>query len=251
MQDKMDIKDFFIVLRKRIITIIIVSLSIFLLVGIVSLFFMKPTYEAKENVVVGKLNKQGSEYGESRELSMLLASTIDFIKSPSVLSTVSQEFEIPYETLEEQVVVQNSRDSQIVSVIVRGSDPQETREIANFIAVTTVNKMNELFEVKDIVVLSDSIGETSAERIGNTTVNLGIGLIVGILAGIGMALFKEHLDDSIKSSKQVEKELGILVLGDINLKKKTFWKGKSKETHVHRDKQLDVEDKEKRGEISV
>ncbi|RDY71609.1 hypothetical protein DXT76_06245 [Halobacillus trueperi] len=251
MQDQMDIKAFFSVLKKRILTIFIVSFFVFILVGAVSIFFMKPTYESMESIVVGDLNKQTTEYAESRELNMLLASTIDFIKSPSVLNYVSNEFSISYEDIEKQVVVQNTRNSQIVNVVVRGSSPDDTEKIANMIVVTTVDKMNQLFDVQDIYILSDSPNGTTAEKIGSTTLNLGIGVVIGLLAGIGVAFLREHLDDSIRTVSQVEKELGILVFGDLHLKKKTSRKRKHEENPIQRGRKMEVVEGEKKNEVSV
>ncbi|MBN9655004.1 hypothetical protein J0K78_12060 [Halobacillus sp. GSS1] len=251
MQDQMDIKGFFSVLKTRILTIVLVTLFVFILVGTVSIFFIKPTYESMESIVVGDLNKQTTEYAESRELNMLLASTIDFIKSPSVLNTVSNEFSISYEDIEKQVVVQNTRNSQIVNVVVRGSNAEETEKIANMIVVTTVDKMNQLFDVQDIYILSDAPNGTTAEKVGSTTLNLGIGLVIGVLAGIGIAFLKEHLDDSIRTVSQVEKELGIPVLGDLHLKKKASKKRRHEKHSTQRGRKMEIVDGEEKNEISV
>ncbi|MBX0357657.1 YveK family protein [Halobacillus sp. Nhm2S1] len=251
MQDQMDIKAFFSVLKTRILTIVFVTFFVFILVGAVSIFLMKPTYESMESIVVGDLNKQTTEYSESRELNMLLASTIDFIKSPSVLNSVSNEFNISYEDIEKQVVVQNTRNSQIVNVVVRGSSSEETEEIANMIVATTVDKMNQLFDVQDIYILNDSSNGTTAEKVGSTILNLAIGLVIGLLAGIGMAFLREHLDDSIRTVAQVEKELGIPVLGDLHLKKKISKKKWHENNLTQRGRRMEVVEGEKKNEVSV
>ncbi|MGV2621385.1 Wzz/FepE/Etk N-terminal domain-containing protein [Halobacillus sp. ACCC02827] len=246
----MEIKTFLSILKKRILTIIFVSLSILILVISGSYFFVKPTYQSMENIVVGQLNKENSEYRETRELSMLLASTIDFIKSPSVLNAASEEFNSTYEELSDQVVVQNTMDSQIVSVVVRDDSPEEAKKIAKFIAVTTEKKMADLFDVKDISVLSDSVGNPSAQRVDHMLVNIGLGLVVGILVGIGTAVMREHFDDSVKSSEQIEKKLGIKVYGTVHLKKKVPKKKLVLEPPIETTDYVRTENK-KRGEMRV
>jgi capsular exopolysaccharide synthesis family protein len=47
--------------------------------------------------------------------------------------------------------------------------------------------------------------------------NLAIALALGLLGGIGLAFFFEHLDDSLKVPQDIEKELGLPVLGVIPL----------------------------------
>ncbi|MBN8235209.1 hypothetical protein JF544_08095 [Halobacillus kuroshimensis] len=249
MEENMDIKSFLAVLKRRMVTIMLVSSCLFLLACAVTFFVMKPTYESVENLVVGKLNKEDSEYGESKDLNMLLASTIDIVQSPNVLNAVSREFNIPYDELKEQIVVKNSQDSQVVSILVRGEDPDEVSQIANFTALTTVQKMNDLFEVKDILVLNDSSGENGGEQVGSQLVNLVIGLVVGLLAGIGGAVVKDHLDGSVQSASQLEKEIGVRSLGEVDLKKKLS--GRKLQKKHREQKTLRVVDEEKRGEMSV
>ena len=47
--------------------------------------------------------------------------------------------------------------------------------------------------------------------------NLAIALVIGLIGGIGLAFFFEHLDDSLKVPQDIEKELGLPVLGVIPL----------------------------------
>jgi capsular exopolysaccharide synthesis family protein len=47
--------------------------------------------------------------------------------------------------------------------------------------------------------------------------NLAIALAIGLMGGIGLAFFFEHLDDSLKVPQDIEKELGLPVLGVIPL----------------------------------
>jgi capsular exopolysaccharide synthesis family protein len=49
------------------------------------------------------------------------------------------------------------------------------------------------------------------------TLNIILGIIVGLFGGIGMAFFIEYLDNTIKSPEDVEAKLGIPVLGTIPL----------------------------------
>lgn len=219
MDDKTDLKKFFVMLKRRRVIIAVTMLSFLFLSVIATFFVIKPTYEASENIVVGKLKKEEGYYGETQEVYMLLASTKDFIKSPTVLTSVQKELEFKDDKLEEKIVVKNNKDSQIVSVIVRGKNPEQTRLIAETTVVTTVNKMNMLFGVSEIKVLADSEGQAEVERVGSNALNIAIGSIIGLLFGVGIALLREYFDDTIKDSKEVEEVLGLVLLGEINLYK--------------------------------
>ncbi|MEC1526151.1 Wzz/FepE/Etk N-terminal domain-containing protein [Neobacillus niacini] len=220
MDERINLKLFMHIIRKRILTIIITVLIVFLLTLAISGFYLKPTYEATENILIGKLEKNESNYGGAQELSMLLASTIDFIKSPVVLNSVQNELNILDDELAEKVVIQNNRNSQIINIVVRDRNMENSKELAHTIATVSVNKMQELFGVSDIKLLRDTNGEPSVKKVGSMTINIAIGIMVGFLFGIGLSMLREYWDDSIKDTREVEDILGISVLGEVNLKNK-------------------------------
>lgn len=220
MDERINLKLFLHIIRKRMLTIIITVLIVFLLTLAISLFYLKPTYEATENILIGTLQKDESTFGDAQELSMLLASTIDFIKSPVVLNSVQKELNIKDDELAEKVVIQNNRNSQIINIVVRDHNMENTKELANTIATVSVNKMKELFGVSDIKLLSDTDGEPSVKRVGSLTINMAIGIMVGFLFGVGLSMLREYWDDSIKDTSEVEDILCLPVLGEVNLQNK-------------------------------
>ncbi|TDK62410.1 hypothetical protein E2K98_10195 [Bacillus salipaludis] len=220
MNGEINLKKFLSIMRKRIFTIIVTVLCAFLLTTILSIYFIKPTYEATENILIGKLVRDKGAYTDSQEISMLLASTMDFIKSPIVLDSVREKLNIKDQELEKKIVVQNNRNSQIVNVVVRDHDIETAKELANTVAITSVNKMKELFGVQDIKLLSDVNGKPAAKQVGSMTLNIAIGVVVGFFLGIGLSMLREYWDDSIKDESEIEELIGLPVLGEINLKNK-------------------------------
>ncbi|KMJ58746.1 hypothetical protein AB685_06585 [Bacillus sp. LL01] len=214
MDDRMNLKKFIQVLKRRFKTIIVTFLCLFLLTTIVSIFIVKPTYEATSTILVGKLEREGGAQGE---INMLLASTMDLLKSPIVLNEVKTKMNLTTD-LEEEVSLQNNKNSQIINVLVRDHDPEMAKKIATSISSTAVTLMMESFNVADIQVLNAT--EIEPEEVGSLTLNLGIGFVVSVFLGVGMAMLREDLDDAIKHSKEVEEMIGIPVLGTINLKQK-------------------------------
>lgn len=214
MDDRMNIKKFLLVLKRRFKTITLTFLCFFMITIIVSLFIIKPTYEATSTILVGKLEGEGAGQGE---INMLLASTMDLLKSPIVLNDVKTKMNIKTD-LEEEVSLQNNKNSQIINVLVRDHDPEMAKEISQNISSTAVTFMMESFNVGDVQVLNAT--EIEPEEVGSLALNLGIGFVLSIFLGIGVAILREDLDDAIKHSKEVEEIIGLPVLGTINLKQK-------------------------------
>lgn len=214
MEERMNIKKFVQVLKRRYKTILVAFLSLFILTALTATYVMKPTYEATGTILVGTLKK---DEGGRGEINMLLASSVDLLKSPIVLNDVKKKVKFNGD-LEESLSVQNNKDSQIINVVVRDSDPEIAKLLATTISDTAVKYMKESFSVDDIQVLNATGVEP--ERVGSLAINLGIGFIVSLFFGIGLAMLREDLDDSFKDSKEIEEILGLTILGNINLKQK-------------------------------
>ncbi|SIS62957.1 YveK family protein [Salimicrobium flavidum] len=250
MNEKMDVSGFLKVMKRRYVSILSVTMGVFLLSVVVSMFVMKPTYEVNENLVIGNLNKT-EEYSETQQLNMLLASTIDFIKSPSVLNEVSRESGLSSEQINEMIIIRNTEDSQIINVIVRDENPETAEVVSGLIAKTTVDKMTSVFGVQDIVALDDPTENSQVQQVGGVLLNLSIGLVVGLLAGIGVAMFREHTDDSLQTSKEIEALLGVPLLGEIDMKEKVRGRSSRPYTGVQPENDVEAMKRKKRGEVSV
>ena len=50
------------------------------------------------------------------------------------------------------------------------------------------------------------------------TLNLLLGLLLGVFCGLGLAFFREYFDSSIKDTVDVEEKLGLPVLASIPCK---------------------------------
>ncbi|MCA0987038.1 YveK family protein [Guptibacillus algicola] len=216
MEQRMDIKQFLRVMRKRFLSIIITTLVVSSIAIVASLFLIKPTYQATEYILIGTFAEDSASVN-GQQIDRLLASTMDFIESPIVDNTVKTNFNFKESEIEESVSVQNTRNSQIINVIAKGNDPEKAQELAHAIASTSVEKMEELLKVNQIELLSKSEGETKLSRVDKPVVNIVIGFAVGLLIGIGLALLREQFDDTFSNAKELESQMGVKVLGELDI----------------------------------
>lgn len=245
MEERIDLKKFLAIIKKRFLIVCLTAAVMLSLTVLMTVYIMKPTYEAKEFILVGKLQKSDGEYIDSQNINRLLASSIDFIKSPIVLNTVAEKYSLGDEDkLEEKIIVQNSKDSQIINIIVRDSDAEFAKDLAGFTAQTSVQKMNEIFKVNDFKVMRN--GETHTSTISNPILNIAIGLFVGLFAGIALAMIREYFDDTVKSAEEIEELTGLPVIGQVNLKARM-----TKRKPASKQKQLRKTEIPARGDASV
>lgn len=221
MEQRIDLKKFLGILKNRAITIIITTLLVTSMAIIASMYFVKPSFEATEYIIVGKEQNENS-YTENQEQIRILASAVDLIKSPIVLNAVNAELENQdsLKELEEKISVLNNKDSQIIHIVIQESSPETAKQMAYAVGNVSVQKLNDLLNVKNLKIVSKSESDISVKQVGNSLFNIAIGLFVGLFIGIGLGMLKEYFDHSIKDVSEVELILGLPVLGHVHLKKR-------------------------------
>ena len=115
-----------------------------------------------------------------------------------------------------------------------GADLQAELAIATGTYTTLAAKLEELrinaqLEVGSGRVVSPAIA--AAEPVEPTPVrNTALGLVVGLVLGLGMAFLYEYLDNTLKSSEEIEALLGVPVLGLIPAEQ--YEKGEKRRTTI-------------------
>ncbi|KZE64050.1 hypothetical protein AWM68_13160 [Fictibacillus phosphorivorans] len=221
MEQRIDLQKFLQIVKNRAVTILVTTLFIASIAVIASIYFVKPSYEATEYIIVGKEQNENS-YTENQELIRILASAVDLIKSPIVLNAVRAELDNQdsLKELEEKISVQNNKDSQIIHIIIKESDPERSKQMAYAVGNVSVKKLNELLNVKNLKIVSKSETDISVKQVGNPLFNIAIGLFVGLFLGIVLSMLREYLDNSIQDESDVEQLLGLPVLGTVHVKEK-------------------------------
>lgn len=227
MKENMDLKTFLNILKKRYISLFLTVVIIFSCTIFIVTYVMEPTYQASESLLVGVFKNKDAQ--EMQEVTRIVASTSDFIKSPVVLRKVEKDLNI--KDIAEKIVVSNNYNSQIINITVRSEDPKFAETLAHIVALTTREKMNELLNSEDITLLSGPDESASLKRVDSPVMSVAIGLMVSIFAGITLAMTREYLDDSVGDILEIE-SLHLRVLGEVDLKGKT--KAKEKPLHSNR-----------------
>ena len=87
----------------------------------------------------------------------------------------------------------------------------------------------------DFISLQEKAYEPTSPAKPHKLLNLFLGMIVGMMGGLGMAFFQEHLDNTIKSQEDIEEFLQVPLLGTIPLMKRSHDTGARKEIVVMSD----------------
>jgi len=217
----LDLREIFNIIKKRKKMIAFITLLATLASGIFSFFLITPIYDASTEILVNKSeNEQGSVYNiNDINTDLKLISTYSvIIKSPRIIDIVIEEFDldINQEELVNKIKVNTVKDSQVMKITVEDPDQQEAARMANAIAAVFKREIVNIMNVDNVQILTEAKNEIDPTPVKpNTTLNIAIAFVLGLMLSVGLSFLLEYLDNTIKTEEEVERLLGYPVLGII------------------------------------
>jgi len=220
MEETISLKELFQTLKKRLSLIIIITAIATATSGIVSYFLLTPVYQSSTQILVNqsKSDQQIYNSGELQANLQLINTYNVIIKSPAILDKVieKEKLDMSVGALNELVAVSSEQNSQVVNVSVQNEDPKKAADIANSIATTFQSEISDIMNVDNVSILTQAqLGENPSPIKPQPVLNMAIAFVVGVMAGVGIAFLLEYLDNTIKTEQDIEKQLGLPVLGAI------------------------------------
>ncbi|WP_156290935.1 YveK family protein [Oceanobacillus salinisoli] len=221
MEETISLKEIFEVIKKRIIMIIGLTLGAAIIAAVISYLVLTPEYENSSQFLVNQSNPNPEQQLTQTELrtNVELINTYNIIiKSPRILDLVIEEMNLNMTSgqLAEKIQVSSAENSQVVTVTVRDENPALATELANTTVEVFQEEIPELMNVDNVNILSEAeLASNPVPVAPNPLLNIAIAIVVGLMAGVGIAFLLEYLDNTIKSESDIEKQLEVPLLGVI------------------------------------
>ncbi|MGX0911314.1 Wzz/FepE/Etk N-terminal domain-containing protein [Staphylococcus caprae] len=216
MENTLDLMRVWEIIKKNWKLLVIIPLIFLILSAIFTFFLAKPKYEASTQILVSQKEKESKMMAQEVQSNIQLVNTYaEIIKSPRILDDVAKENkDYSADKLSKMIDVNTEADSQILNVGVRNKSEKESEKIANDVAKVFSKDVPDIMSVDNVSILSKANG--TAEKVSPRTImNLFAGLILGLVLAIIIAALREIFDKRIRTEEDVEKELGVPVLGSI------------------------------------
>ncbi|MBY0097333.1 YveK family protein [Mesobacillus maritimus] len=222
MEETISLKELLQTLKKRLALILAITLTAVIISGVVSFFFLTPIYQASTQLLVNqKKNDQAMLNTNELQTNLQLINTYNvIIKSPAILDLVAKELGtgLTAQQLNGKITVSNESESQVVNISVQDEDPTMAADIANTVATVFSKEIVELMSVDNVSILSPAVVTDGQAPIKpQPLLNIAIALVVGLMAGVGLAFLLEYFDNTVKNEQDVEKNLGLPILGVISV----------------------------------
>lgn len=241
-EDTIDLLEIFFLLRRHLLVIVLTAV-LFAVAGFAgTTMFITPQYQATATMIVNTRQDQTANVTNDQITSArnLVDTYSIIIKSDTVLDQVIANLGLAlnYEELNAKVSVSAVNDTQVMQIAVTDPNPESARRIAEEITNVAPGEIIEAVEAGSVKVIS-------AARAGEYPVspsksrNTAIAGLLGAVLVIGIVVIKELLNNTVKTDADIQKKLGLNVLGVIPLvqlpgEKKISHKKQRKGAHVDR-----------------
>lgn len=219
---QVELKQFLLLLRKKLIFIILIPIVISAIVCVISKLLITPTYEATATVYVTNQKSDSNAdltYDELLTNQQLVKDYKELIKSKTVLKTVIEELglqDITPATLSSKISVTSKNNTRILEIKVEDIDPIKCMEISNKICEVFTNLSTEIAKSNNISIIDTA--EIPFQPVKpKLVIYMLLAFLLSTFAMIGTFYLLELLNETIKTSEDIEAYLGLNVLGTIPL----------------------------------
>lgn len=224
----MNLQDFVRLLRTRWVTVC-VTVVLVLLASIAYSLLTTPLYQASTRLFVSTTSGsspsdvyQGNRFSQERVVSyseLLMGETL-------AQRTVDKlDLDMSAQQLQGNVKASAKLDTVLINVHVLDSSPVRARDIANTLSDEFVAMVRELETPENgaspdaRVVVEQRASIPDEPVIPQTKRNIAVGLVLGIVLGIGLAVLRDLLDNTVKGRSTLEEITGTGIVGSIPLDK--------------------------------
>lgn len=215
----MELKEYFNIIRKRLLLIVVITLLSSFTAALVSYFFIKPIYKADISVIIRKNNNDSqTNYNDIMMYQKQVKGYGEMAKTRTVAEHVVNKLNLDMspDELRSMVSVAPKGDTEFITITVKSKDAEQAMQIANQLAKSlkevSINVLGE-----DNVKLLDMAELPSRPDTPKPLLNVAIAFFMGIMVSVGIVFLIEYLDNTIKTQEDVEKLIGVPVIGTIPL----------------------------------
>lgn len=218
---EIDLMEIFMVLLHYIWVIVMAAVIVGGAAFAFSRFVITPTYESTTRILV--LNRQDTASGNLTYSDLQLGTSLtkdypELIQSRYVVEKVMEMFELDtsYEAFIKKIQVSTKSDSRIIDITITDPDPLLAKEIADALRDIAAERIVEVTDIQAVNMVDEA---NIPARPANPSVIKWtfIGFLMGGFLAAAVVLVRFLLDDTIKSSEDIEKYLHLSTLGLIPL----------------------------------
>lgn len=211
-ESTIELKDFFRIIKSKIILILIISLLFTGVCCSVLFFIIPPSYEAEISVIVGKQAANGTnstyDFSKIEVYQKLVTNYMEIAKSKKVAQDAAEKIDdgTSAGTIQNSITVTSKEDTQIISIKATSNSPIKAAEVANAVADSLISESKIIYNYNNLQVL-DSAQVPWKPVKPQKKLDIIISFIVGIIISLIIVFLGEYMNKTFKSEKDVREYL--------------------------------------------
>lgn len=214
---EIDLREIFGLLIDKLAIIVLAAILGAAIAFTYTKFLVSPVYQSKTQVYVTNNKLTTTDQINVNDLQSSNYLTKDYmilVKSNPVLDKVIADLGLKMSTSElaGKIHVSTPTDTRILTIAVNDTDPIMAKKIADAVREASKAQIQAVMGIETVNTVEDAkLPENPVSP--NTKMNVLIGFILGFVIAVALVIIRFMLDDSIKAQEDVEKYLGLSVLG--------------------------------------
>ena len=215
--EEIDLKELYDYFKTRIIWILITIILVIIIGNTYTYFTRIPMYKSSTSIVLVSENQNESYTNNDIQLNKNLVGTYtEIIKSRTILNTVIKNIGLDYTygELVNNVSVSAIQNTEVIKISVSDKDSKVATKIANEIANVFITEIQKIYKLNNISVVDVAVDSTNPYNVNYLKDNV-IYIAIGLILSSGVIFILFYFDTTIKTSNDIEKKLGLTVIGNV------------------------------------
>ena len=217
---EVNIGELLLVLWSKAAIIILSGTLLGLLALVGTKLLITPQYVSETKIyVLSQQSDSGLTQGDMQASTFLTKDYAELIKSRTVTEAVKAEIGLTMvdEELSDKISVSTPADTRVIQISVKDPDPYEAAKIANSVRGVASSHIQDVMGI-DAVNTVETANIPEEPSSPSTMRNAAVGGTLGVLLACVLVLIIHIKNDAIQTGEDIEKYLGISVLGNIPLR---------------------------------
>jgi capsular polysaccharide biosynthesis protein len=218
---EIDLIDLLYFLKSRLWVIILTGIIFALGFGLVSSFLITPMYTSTTKLYILSKSTSITSLADIQLGTQLTQDYMVLIKSRPVVTKVIEnlELDMSYEELANIITISNPTNTRILEIKAEYPNAFIAKQIVDEFAAVSVDQIAKIMDTEAPSIVEEGFVATVPDS-PNLKKNIPIGAMLGVLLAAGIFVVLHIMDDTVKTSEEVEKYLGLSTLGLIPMEEK-------------------------------
>lgn len=212
----LDIMEFYEIIKKRFAFILTITLTAVLLSSIVSYFVIKPVYQSETSIIIGKDAGEKTTQSDVMMFQNLIKTYAMIAQSDSTAKIAIDKLglSITEEALQKNTKVTPQTNTQVLKISTQNRNPEMAAKEVNALAEAFIQESARVLPTGTVQIMDKGKVPSSPIK-PNKKMNIAAALFMGLIASVGISFIIENMDRTIKSEKEIEKYIGLPIIGVI------------------------------------